>query len=43
MNWLEKPWELPAGHSVTLRYRVVLHAGDAEEARLNSLHREWAT
>jgi hypothetical protein len=42
MNFLEKPWELEAGRSVTLRYRVVAHAGDPAEAGLASLYRDWA-
>lgn len=41
-NFIEKPWELAAGKSVTLRYRVVLHAGDAKAAELDTVHREWA-
>ena len=41
-NFQEQPWRLPAGQSVTLRYRVVLHAGDAQEAALASLHKTWA-
>jgi hypothetical protein len=42
MNFIDKPWELAAGKSVTLRYRVVLHAGDAQAAGLDKIHREWA-
>jgi hypothetical protein len=38
---MENPWQLAAGKSVTLRYRVVLHAGDPKEAGLPMLHREW--
>ncbi len=41
LNFIEKPWELPAGKSVTLRYRVVLYAGDPEEARLTTLYKDW--
>jgi len=42
LNFIDQPWELPAGKSVTLRYRVVLHAGDAPGAGLDQIHREWA-
>jgi hypothetical protein len=42
MYFMDKPWTLAAGQSVTLRYRVVLHAGDPKAARLDALHKEWA-
>ncbi len=42
MNFIEKTWELAAGKSVNLRYRVVLHAGDPKEARLDQIYQEWA-
>lgn len=42
MNFMEKAWELPAGDSVTLRYRVVIHAGNPQEAGLTDLHKQWA-
>jgi len=42
LNWIERPWELAAGQSVTLRYRVVLHAGDAASADLGAIYRDWA-
>jgi len=41
-NFIEKPWELPAGKSVTLRYRVVLHAGDSKDAGLSDIYKTWA-
>lgn len=41
MNFMEKLWELAAGQTVTLRYRVVLHAGDAKEAGLDQIYQEW--
>lgn len=41
-NFIQKPWQLPAGESVTLRYRVVLHAGDHKDAGLDEIHRAWA-
>ena len=42
MNFMEKSWELPAGQSVTLRYRVVIHAGDPKEAKLDEIYKQWA-
>lgn len=39
--WVDKPWELAAGKSVTLRYRVVLHAGDPATAGLDAIHSRW--
>ncbi len=42
LNFIEGPWTLAAGKSVTLRYRVVAHAGSAAEAGLAELWREWA-
>jgi len=41
-NFIDKPWQLAAGKSVRLRYRVVLHAGDHKDAALDALHKEWA-
>jgi hypothetical protein len=41
-NFIDKPWSLSAGQSVALRYRVVLHGGDAREADLPGLFKEWA-
>jgi hypothetical protein len=38
----EKPWRLPAGQSVTLRYRVVIHAGSPQQAGLDDIHKTWA-
>jgi hypothetical protein len=42
LNFIEKPLELAAGKSCTLRYRVVLHAGDARDAGLARIFKEWA-
>ena len=41
LNFLDK-WELAAGKSVALRYRVVLHAGDAKDAGLDAIYKAWA-
>jgi hypothetical protein len=40
-NWIEKPWQLAAGKSVRLRYRVALFAGTAEEAGIEGLYNDW--
>lgn len=40
-NFLSRPWQLRAGDSIRLRYRVVLHAGDPHGAQLNRLYEEW--
>ena len=42
-NFIEKPWQMPAGDSVTLRYRVVLHAGDHKDADLDGIYKAWST
>jgi len=41
-NFIKKPWQLPAGESALLRYRVVLHAGDHKDANLDEIHKAWA-
>jgi hypothetical protein len=43
LNFIDKPWQLAAGKSVHLRYRVVLFAGNPNEARLASIYRDWAS
>jgi hypothetical protein len=40
-NWIDAPWRLPAGQAVRLRYRVVLFAGDPQEAELDHLYKDW--
>jgi len=43
MYWLEEDsLMLPAGEALTLRYRVIVHAGGAEEADINGLFEEYA-
>jgi len=42
-NFIKEPWQLPAGESVLLRYRVVLHAGDHKDAGLGDIYKTWAT
>jgi hypothetical protein len=41
-NFIEQPWEMAAGKSITLRYRVVLHSGSPKDAGLNAIFQEWA-
>jgi len=42
MNFVDKSWELAAGQAVTLKYRVLLFAGDPQEAEVERIYREWA-
>jgi hypothetical protein len=42
LNYIETPWQLAAGKSVTLRYRVVLHAGGPKDAGLDAVFKEWS-
>lgn len=42
-NWLENDQlSLPAGKDLRLRYRVVVHGGDTDEARIAELYRRYA-
>ena len=41
-NFIEQPWQLAAGKSVQLRYRVVAHAGDPKDAGLAGIYKTWA-
>jgi hypothetical protein len=40
--FMDKPWELAAGKSVRLRYRVIAHAGDAKDAGIAEMYKAWA-
>jgi len=40
-NFLDTPWTLAEGKSITLKYRVALHAGSPQEADLNAVYRQW--
>jgi hypothetical protein len=43
LEWLgEEGLHLPAGVETPLRYRVILHGGDADEAGIRHLFEEWA-
>jgi hypothetical protein len=42
LYFVETDWKLPAGESVNLKYRVVLHAGDPGKANLAGLYKQWA-
>ena len=39
--WQKKPWQLPKGKSIELKYRVVLHTGDPKEAGLDKIYKQW--
>lgn len=41
LNFREEPWKLAAGQSVTLRYLVVAHAGNPQQANLPGLYSDW--
>ncbi len=42
MFWLEEgQLELPKGETLTLRYRVVIHAGDAKAADIDGLFKHY--
>jgi hypothetical protein len=42
LNWLEDGLRLARGEDLRLRYRVVVHGGTAEEARIAELYRQYA-
>ena len=42
LNFREAPWKLGSGQSVTLRYLVVAHTGDPDQADLARRYAEWA-
>ena len=42
--WLQlEPYRLPAGERVTLRYRIAVHPGRWDAARLSAEHTAYAT
>ncbi len=41
LNFQKRPWRLEKGHTLRLRYRVALHAGDPKEAALDRVYEEW--
>ncbi|MGD2093386.1 MAG: PmoA family protein [Phycisphaerales bacterium] len=44
MNWLEGDHlDLPKGQTLTLRYRVVVHTGDAKTAEIQKIFSEYTT
>ncbi len=45
MNWLEddQPFKLAKGETLTLCYRVVIHAGDAQTADINGLFEQYTS
>jgi hypothetical protein len=42
LNFIDEPWRIAPGNSVSFRYAVVLHAGDPTAANLAGLYQEWA-
>lgn len=42
-NFLDKPWTLPKGATLRLRYRIVAHAGSPKEAGIERIWQEWAS
>jgi hypothetical protein len=40
-NFLDRPWELAEGRTIRLRYRVVMHAGTPEEAKMDQIYKDW--
>ncbi len=45
MNWLEdnQPFKLAKGEMLTLRYRVVIHAGDVQTADIDGLFKQYTS
>jgi hypothetical protein len=45
MNWLEdgQPFKLAKGETLTLRYRVVIHAGDVQTADIDELFKQYTS
>jgi hypothetical protein len=41
-NWFEDGFRLGKGEDLRLRYRVIVHGGDTDEARIADLYREYA-
>ena len=41
-NWMENGLDLPAGKEVRLRYRVIVHAGTTDEAKIAEHYRQYA-
>jgi len=41
-NFIDKPWQLPAGKSIALRYHVVMYAGTPRDAGLAELYKAFA-
>jgi hypothetical protein len=42
MNWLEgDKLELPRGETLKLRYRVVVHTGNAEKANIKGVFQQY--
>ena len=42
MEWLEEGFRLKQGEKLRLHYRVLVHAGDAAQAKVADLFRQWS-
>ncbi len=42
-QWITEPWQLPAGQSVHLKYKVLVFAGDHEDNDLAGQYSQWAS
>jgi hypothetical protein len=40
-NFLDKPWRLPAGDTLELKYCIALHAGSPKQADLDGVYKQW--
>ncbi len=40
-QWITEPWQLPAGESVRMKYKIVAFAGDPKEAELQKQYDRW--
>lgn len=40
-SFLKKPWRLEQGAAIELRYLIVIHAGDPQEAGLAQVYKDW--
>lgn len=40
-QWITEPWQLPAGQSLRLKYKVIAFAGDPQEADLAGQYEQW--
>lgn len=41
LNFIDHSWQLAAGQAIQLRYRTVIHAGDAQDAAIAEVYQAW--